>query len=108
MRLTKKTKINKKLTISQIISKIEHDKYYDDEEIDELVELSKILKKYEIKDLKELEYQLIGIKKEEEEWLDLFEKKGVKALSEELEGYTYEQLMQKQKYLRRKLRERLR
>lgn len=100
--------MSKKLTINQIISKIKHDKYYDDEEIDELVKLSKILKKYEIKDLKELEYQLIGIKKEEEEWLDLFEKKGVKALSKELDGYTYEQLMQKQKYLRRKLRERLR
>lgn len=100
--------MNKKLTINQIISKIKHDKYYDDEEIDELVKLSKILKKYEIKDLRELEYQLVGIKKEEEEWLDLFEKKGVKALSKELEGYTYEQLMQKQKYLRRKLRERLR
>lgn len=100
--------MSKKLTINQIISKIKHDKYYDDEEIDELVKLSKILNKYEIKDLKELEYQLIGIKKEEEEWLDLFEKKGVKALSKELDGYTYEQLMQKQKYLRRKLRERLR
>jgi hypothetical protein len=100
--------MSKKLTLNQIISKIKHDKYYDDEEIDELVKLSKILNKYEIKDLKELEYQLIGIKKEEEEWLDLFEKKGVKALSKELDGYTYEQLMQKQKYLRRKLRERLR
>lgn len=100
--------MSKELTLNQIISKIKHDKYYDDEEIDELVKLSKILNKYEIKDLKELEYQLIGIKKEEEEWLDLFEKKGVKALSKELDGYTYEQLMQKQKYLRRKLRERLR